>query len=49
MRAAIEKIVGLSTYEGQHDLIETIIDIAGDEDGDGMLTLEEINARQAID
>jgi len=46
LRAAIEKVVGLSTYEGQDVLVDLVMAAAGDVDEDDQLTVEEINAAQ---
>ena len=43
LKAAICKIAGLSTIEGQDALVDYVLDAAGDDNKDGMLTLDEIN------
>ena len=43
LRAAISKVVGLSTIEGQDALLDYVLDAAGDADKDGQLTVDEIN------
>lgn len=43
LRAAIERVTGLSTFAGQDALLDLVLEAAGDEDGDGHLTVEEIN------
>ena len=44
LRAAIESVVGLSTFEGQDALLEMVMEAGGDADKDGNITIEEINA-----
>ena len=46
LKAAISKVAGLSTIEGQDALVEYVLDAAGDEDKDGQLTIDEINMSQ---
>ena len=43
LKAAICKIAGLSTIEGQDALVDYVLDAAGDDNKDGVLTLDEIN------
>ena len=43
LRAAISKVAGLSTIEGQDALVDYVLDAAGDDDKDGQLTIDEIN------
>ena len=44
LRAAIESVVGLSTFEGQDELLEMVMEAGGDADKDGNITIEELNA-----
>ena len=46
LRAAIEQVVGLSTFDGQDVLVDLVMAAAGDVDQDDQLTIEEINAAQ---
>jgi len=43
LRAAISKVAGLSTIEGQDALVDYVLSAAGDEDKDGQLSIDEIN------
>ena len=43
LKAAIAKVAGLSTIDGENALVDYILEAAGDKDGDGVLTVEEIN------
>jgi len=43
LKAAICKVAGLSTIEGQDALVDYVLDAAGDKDKDGKLTVDEIN------
>jgi len=46
LRAAIERVVGLSTYAGEDALVDLVMEAAGDIDNDKKLTIDEINAAQ---
>jgi len=46
LRAAIERVVGLSTYAGEDALVDLVMEAAGDVDDDKKLTIDEINAAQ---
>lgn len=43
IRSAIEEVLGMSTHEHENLLIDFIMSAGGDADGDGNLTLEELN------
>ena len=43
LRAAISKVVGLSTIGGENALVDYVLQAAGDVDNDGVLTVDEIN------
>ena len=43
LKAAISKVAGLSTIQGQDALVDYVLAAAGDTDNDGQLTVEEIN------
>ena len=45
LRAAIEKVVGLSTYEGQDALLDLVMEAGGDADKDGHITIDELNQK----
>lgn len=44
LRLAIEAVLGLSTFPGQDVLLNLVLEAGGDEDKDGLLTLQEINS-----
>ena len=44
LRAAIERVVGLSTFEGQDALLNMVMEAGGDADKDGNITIDELNA-----
>ena len=46
LKQAIERIVGLSTFEGQDALVDMVMAATGDVNDDAKLTVEEINAAQ---
>lgn len=43
LKAAIANVAGLSTIDGENALVDYILEAAGDKDGDGVLTVDEIN------
>ena len=43
IRSAIEEVLGMSTHEHENLLVDFIMSAGGDADGDGNLTLEELN------
>ena len=45
IRHAIEEVLGMSTHEHESLLIDFIMSAGGDADGDGNLTLEELNLK----
>ena len=45
LKVAIEKIGGLSTIQGEDSLVNYIMEVAGDTNKDGKLTIEEINKK----
>ena len=45
LRVAIEKVIGLSTFEGQDELLNLVMEAGGDADKDGVLTIEELNQK----
>ena len=44
LRVAIERVVGLSTFEGQDALLNMVMEAGGDKDKDGNITIDELNA-----
>ena len=45
LRTAIERVVGLSTFEGQDALLDMVMEAGGDADRDGNITIDELNAQ----
>ena len=43
LRAAMRLVLGLSTHGEQDTLLDLVMAVGGDKDGDGELTVEEIN------
>jgi 2',3'-cyclic-nucleotide 2'-phosphodiesterase (5'-nucleotidase family) len=43
IRHAIEKVLGMSTHEHEHILIDYVMSIGGDTNNDGQITLDELN------
>ena len=45
LRTAIERVIGLSTFEGQDDLLDFVLEAGGDANKDGNITIDEMNAQ----
>ena len=43
LKAAISNVAGLSTIDGENTLVDYILEAAGVKNGDGVLTVDEIN------
>lgn len=43
---AIKNLAGMSVFKGENALVEVILEVAGDTDHDGLLTLQEVNAKR---
>ena len=43
LRSALKMVLGLSTHGDQDTLVDLVMEAGGDRDGDGQLTVEEIN------
>ena len=43
LRSALKMVLGLSTHGDQDTLVDLVMEAGGDRDGDGHLTVEEIN------
>jgi len=44
LRSALRLVLGLSTHGAQDTLVDLVMSVGGDKDGDGQLTVEEINS-----
>ena len=46
MRTALRSVLGLGSHDDQDTLVDMVMKVAGDKDGDMELTTEEINEAQ---
>ena len=44
LRSALRLVLGLNTHGAQDTLVDLVMAVGGDRDGDGELTVEEINS-----
>ena len=43
MRTALRSVLGLGSHDEQDTLVDMVMKVAGDKDGDNQLTMKEIN------